>query len=55
LLQFGGLCCVFQTLKYTLKTNLNFYHYLFSKIKLTLLTFIVFFVYYVFVSYVYYA
>lgn len=55
LLQFGGLCCVFQTLKYTLKTNLNFYHYLFSKIKLTLLTFIIFFAYYVFVSYVYYA
>lgn len=52
LLQFGGICCIFQTLKYTLKTDLNFCNYIFSKIKLSLITLIFFFAYYVFVSYV---
>ena len=54
LLQFGGLCCIFQTLKYTLKTDLNFRNYLLSKINLTVITLVVFFAYYVFVSYVFY-
>ncbi len=55
LLQFGGLCCIFQTLKYTLKTDLNFKNYLFHKIILTGITFIFFFLYYAFVSCVGYA
>lgn len=54
LLQFGGLCCIFQTLKYTLKTDLNFRNYLLSKINLTVITLVFFFAYYVFVSYVFY-
>ena len=54
LLQFGGLCCVFQTLKYTLKTDLNFRHYLFCKLRLTFITLAFFFVYYFFYFYVSY-
>jgi len=54
LLQFGGLCCIFQTLKYTLKTDLSFRNYLFSKLKITIITLIFFFVYDIFVSCVFY-
>lgn len=45
LLQFGGLCCIFQTSKYMCKTDLDFKNYLLHKLNLTLLTFIIFFVY----------
>lgn len=55
LLQFGGLCCIFQTLKYTLKTDLSFKKYLFHRLALTAITFVVFYIYYAFVSYVSYA
>ncbi len=51
LLQFGGLCCIFQTLKFTTKTDLNFKSYLLHKIILTAITFIFFFLYYAFVSF----
>lgn len=50
LLQFGGLCCIFQTLKYISNTDLSFKNYILHKIKLTFITFIFFFAYYVFVS-----
>lgn len=53
LLQFGGICCIFQTLKYTLKTDLKFSHYLRCKFQITLLTLAFFFVYYFFASYVF--
>lgn len=53
LLQFGGICCFFQTLKYTQKTDLNFHKYLFCKLKLTFFTLAFFFVYFSFVSYVF--
>ena len=53
LLQFGGLCCIFQTLKYISKTDLSFQKYLFCKLKLTVITLVFFFVYYFFVSYVF--
>lgn len=49
LLQFGGICCLFQTGKYTSKTDLSFENYLRHKIILTLITLLFFFVYYVFV------
>ena len=41
-LQFGGICCIFQTIKFTSKTDLNIKNYLIHKIKLTVLTFIFF-------------
>ena len=53
LLQFGGLCCIFQTLKYLLKTDLDFQHYLFCKLKLTGFTLVSFFAYYVFAFFVF--
>lgn len=43
LLQFGGICCTFQTIKFTTKTNLKIKNYLLHKINLTLITFIIFF------------
>lgn len=46
LLQFGGLCCIFQTLKYTVQTDLSFKSYLLHKINLSIITFLFFFVYY---------
>ena len=52
LLQFGGFCCIFQTLKYTLKTDLSFKKYLVHKIILSGITFFFFFLQYVVVSYV---
>ena len=54
MLQFGGFCCICQTLKYTLKTDLNFKKYFFHKLVLAGITFIFFFLYYAFVSYVSY-
>lgn len=50
LLQFGGLCCIFQTLKYISNTDLSFKNYMLHKFNLTLLTLIFFFAYYAFVS-----
>lgn len=50
LLQFGGLCCIFQTLKYILGTNLSFMNYMLHKINLTIITLVFFYAYYVFVS-----
>lgn len=50
LLQFGGICCLFQTGKYTSKTDLSFKNYLLHKIILTVITLLFFFVLYVFVS-----
>ena len=43
-LQFGGICCIFQTIRYTSKTDLNIKNYLIHKIKLTVLTFITFYI-----------
>ena len=54
LLQFGGLCCIFQTLKYISNTGLNFKNYMLHKCKITILTLILFYAYCVFVSGVYY-
>ena len=42
-IQFGGICCIFQTIKFTSKTDLNIKNYLIHKIKLTALTFIIFY------------
>ena len=50
-LQFGGICCLFQTLRYIQKTNLSFQKYLKHKSILTIVTFIFFFVLYVFFFY----
>ncbi len=44
LLQFGGICCIFQTLKYTSNTNLNFRYYLKHKVILSVITLLVFYV-----------
>lgn len=43
LIQFGGICCIFQTLKYISKTDLSFKKYLLHKIILTLITLMVFY------------
>ena len=43
-LQFGGICCIFQTIKFTSKTDLNIKNYLIHKIKLTTLTFFIFYI-----------
>ena len=44
LLQFGGICCIFQTIKYILKTDLSFKKYIQHKSVLTFITLAVFFV-----------
>lgn len=44
LLQFGGICCIFQTIKYISKTDLNFKKYMFHKTVLSILTLVFFFV-----------
>ena len=54
LLQFGGVCCLFQTSKYLLKTDLSFKNYLLHKVALTIITLLFFFVLHVFVSGVYF-
>lgn len=43
LLQFGGLCCIFQTIKYISKTDLSFFHYLKHKCILSLITLLLFY------------
>lgn len=43
-LQFGGICCLFQTIKFTSKTDLNINNYLIHKIKLAALTFLIFYI-----------
>ena len=44
LLQFGGVCCIFQTIKYVSKTDLSFKKYMLHKIALSLITLVFFFV-----------
>ena len=44
LLQFGGICCIFQTIKYISKTDLSFKKYIQHKSVLTFITLAVFFV-----------
>lgn len=44
LLQFGGICCIFQTIKYISKTDLSFKNYLLHKIILTAITLLFFLV-----------
>ena len=46
LLQFGGLCCFFQTQKFVLKTNLGFKNYVFKKILLSFITLVFFYICY---------
>lgn len=53
LIQSGGLCCFFQTVKYISKTDLSLKNYLIHKIILTLITLVFFFVYYALFSGVY--
>lgn len=50
LLQFGGICCMFQTLKYLSKTDLSIKKYILHKTILTILTLAFFFVADVFFS-----
>lgn len=44
LLQFGGICCIFQTIKFVSKTDLDLKNYFLHKIALTVLTFLFFYV-----------
>lgn len=44
LLQFGGICCIFQTIKYISQTDLSFKNYITHKTILTILTLAFFFV-----------
>lgn len=44
LLQFGGICCIFQTIKYISKTDLSFKKYLLHKTILTLITLVFFYI-----------
>lgn len=43
LLQFGGICCIFQTIKYISQTDLSFKNYMVHKTILTILTLAFFF------------
>lgn len=54
LLQFGGICCIFQTLKYLSRTDLSFKNYMLHKILLSVITLLVFFVLNAFASGVFY-
>ena len=47
-LQFGGICCIFQTIKYISNTDLSFKNYIVHKLILTVITLVFFFVYYAF-------
>ncbi len=43
LIQFGGICCIFQTIKYVSRTDLNLKKYLLHKTALTLITLVFFY------------
>ncbi len=55
LLQFGGICCIFQTIKYLANTDLSLRHYLIHKFFLSVITLVFFFVFDVFFSSAFFA
>lgn len=48
LLQFGGICCIFQTIKYMSQTDLSLKNYMLHKTIITILTLVFFFAFDVF-------